>query len=290
MQRKTHWERLLPLIEESSGYTPDTRRCWQELCRRLHIEERTAPTRYTFYKYAAVACLLIAVALGTYIAIPKGQPVQLAYHCVSGRSNVSLPDHSSVWLHEATQLSYTQPDSHDHLRRVTLTGEAYFDVSHDEKHPFVIQTDGMSITVRGTKFNVEAFPDSEETNVSLLEGSVALQTATEHSVLTPGETAVYNKRDRRLSIEQTDVRFATSWATDRLQFSQQPLREVCRYLAKWYRMKIEIDPALSDTYRYSFTLRDEPLDEILRLMDRLHPMRYTFHEDKGVTIHARRDK
>ena len=59
---------------------------------------------------------------------------------------------------------------------VNVTGEAYFDVAHDADKPFIVQTEGMRIVVHGTKFNVDAFPGSENTLVSLVEGSVSLET------------------------------------------------------------------------------------------------------------------
>ena len=53
---------------------------------------------------------------------------------------------------------------------------------------------------------------------------------------------------------------------------------------KWYRIKIDVDPTLSNKYFYTFTLRSEPLDEILRIMARIQPMKYTFNEENELTI------
>ena len=60
---------------------------------------------------------------------------------------------------------------------MNLTGEAYFDVTHDKNNPFVVQMDGVKVVVHGTKFNVEAFPESDNIYVSLQKGSVSLETA-----------------------------------------------------------------------------------------------------------------
>lgn len=167
---------------------------------------------------------------------------------------------------------------------VNVTGEAYFDVAHDAEKPFIVQTEGMRIVVHGTKFNVDAFPGSETTLVSLIEGSVSLETKTENRFLQPGETATFNRNTQTLKVEKDDVKFASSWANKQIVFKNRSLGDICKLLSKWYRVKINLDPALSDKYFYTFTLRSEPLDEILRIMARIQPMKYTFNEKNELTI------
>ena len=91
------------------------------------------------------------------------------YSNLSGKSKVLLPDGSEVWMHTETSLQYGSQMNKDE-RIVNVTGEAYFDVAHDADKPFIVQTEGMRIVVHGTKFNVDAFPGSENTLVSLVEG------------------------------------------------------------------------------------------------------------------------
>ena len=142
----------------------------------------------------------------------------------------------------------------------------------------------MRIVVHGTKFNVDAFPGSENTLVSLVEGSVSLETETENRFLKPGETAIFNRKTLTLKVEKDDVHFASSWANTQLVFRNRSLGDICKLLSKWYRVKIDVDPTLSNKYFYTFTLRSEPLDEILRIMARIQPMKYTFNEENELTI------
>ena len=169
-------------------------------------------------------------------------------------------------------------------RIVNVTGEAYFDVAHDADKPFIVQTEGMRIVVHGTKFNVDAFPGSENTLVRLVEGSVSLETETENRFLKPGETSTFNRKTLTLKVEKDDVHFASSWANTQLVFRNRSLGDICKLLSKWYRVKIDVDPTLSNKYFYTFTLRSEPLDEILRIMARIQPMKYTFNEENELTI------
>ena len=67
-------------------------------------------------------------------------------------------------------------------------------------------------------------------------------------------------------------------------FKGKPLGYICRFLSKWYSVKINLSPSLSDKYIYSFTLRHETLEEIVRIMARLNPLEYNFDEHNVLTI------
>lgn len=194
-----------------------------------------------------------------------------------------MPDGSNVWIHSATSLTYNT-NYYSKNRNVRLNGEAYFDVAHDKDHPFVVETEGMKITVHGTKFNVESFLGSENTFVSLKEGSVSLETKAETRFLHPGEVGTFNKRNGRLQIEKGDIELAVSWASNQIVFKNRPLNEICPLLSKWYNVKINLSPELQEQYRYTFTLRHEPLEEIMRIMSRIHPINYEFNDENMLTI------
>lgn len=240
-----------------------------------------------FQRYVAAACVVVAVFLSAslYIGIKIGQPemAQQTYSNWGGKSEVALPDGSNVWIHSATSLTYNT-NYYSKNRNVRLSGEAYFDVAHDKDHPFVVETEGMKITVHGTKFNVESFPGSENTFVSLKEGSVSLETKAETRFLRPGEVGTFNKRNGRLQIEKGDIELAVSWASNQIVFKNRPLNEICPLLSKWYNVEIHLSPELQEQYRYTFTLRHEPLEEIMRIMSRIHPINYEFSDENVLTI------
>lgn len=284
------WEKIQANVE---NYTPNTEYYWNELVNRMHASEpkQTAkPAKKRFelkriYRYAVAACIAVAIGCSFYIGFLNGQPEAMPqlYSNLSGKSKVLLPDGSEVWMHTETSLQYESQMNKDE-RIVNVTGEAYFDVAHDADKPFIVQTEGMRIVVHGTKFNVDAFPGSENTLVSLVEGSVSLETETENRFLKPGETATFNRKTLTLKVEKDDVHFASSWANTQLVFRNRSLGDICKLLSKWYRVKIDVDPTLSNKYFYTFTLRSEPLDEILRIMARIQPMKYTFNEENELTI------
>lgn len=289
------WQKIQAKVVD---YTPDTAYYWKELTARMAAtsqekekEEPVVRKRLTLfgvlYRYAAVACLVLVsvVGLSYYMGatLNRQELAGQTFQNLSGKSKVRLPDGTDVWLHSNTILSYDGDFLVDD-RSVHLSGEAYFEVTSDKKRPFKVQTADVSVVVHGTKFNVDAPVGSDESTVSLVEGSVSLETAIENQFLKPGETAVYSTKSRRLNISQGDVLFDKSWANEQLQFANRPLGDVCRQLSKWYGVTIHVDPTLTDRYRYTFMLRNEPLEEILRILSRINPIAYSFDEENVLTI------
>lgn len=307
------WEKVRAKV---INYTPDVDYYWKEMMRRMEASEEaekkvaediqlsdSTPKKQTllkdkdqlmrlwalprFQRYVAVACLVVVVFLSAslYIGIKIGQPnmAEQIYSNWGGKSEVALPDGSNVWIHSATSLAYNT-NYYSKNRNVRLTGEAYFNIVHDKDHPFVVETEGMKIVVHGTKFNVESFPGSENTFVSLKEGMVALETKAETRFLQPGEVGTFNKRNGQLQVEKGDIELAVSWACNQIVFNNRSLKEICPLLSKWYNVKIHLDPELRTDYKYTFTLKNEPLEEIMRIMSRIHPIGYKFNDENVLTI------
>ena len=196
---------------------------------------------------------------------------------------ILLADGSTVWLHTGSTLTYdTNFNGGD--RRVKLCGEGFFDIAKDPKHPFTVEVGDMKVCVHGTKFNVRASADND-IMVSLLEGSISLDIGDgTHRQLQPGEIARYDTQTREISIECGNVAMESCWAAGKLSFEKQSLGEVCRYMARWYDTQIQIDQSLEHNYAYTFTITNEPLEEILRIMSRINPIVYTFDKDNSVSI------
>ena len=169
-------------------------------------------------------------------------------------------------------------------RRVKLRGEGFFEVAKDSERPFTVEVEGLEISVHGTKFNVRTAAD-RYVSVSLVEGSVSLDTGRgSRRLLRPGEIACYDPDTRKVVIGRGNVAMESCWAAGKLAFERQSLGEICHYMARWYDTEIHITPALAHNYAYTFTITDEPLEEILRIMSRINPIAYTFAEDNTVTI------
>ena len=285
------WENIQRKVET---YEPDVEYYWKELSSRIDRSvseediksENQQKTKHKFfrhlYKKIAVAVLVIAISGGCfYYFLPQkttGDTPQ-TYFSTTEKSKVILPDGTEVWLNSNTVLTYTKSETPG-LREVSLEGEAYFDVRHDAQSPFIIKTDDVSIKVHGTQFNVNSYKASKETVISLYEGSISMKIADMDLFLKPGEEAYFNKKSKTINIEKGRIEFSKTWTQDRVRIENKNMREVCRLLSKKYGVEIIVDSSISDNQSYTFTLKDQSLEEVFQIMSTITPINYAFTENQ----------
>ncbi|HWK98689.1 MAG TPA: FecR domain-containing protein, partial [Parapedobacter sp.] len=198
-----------------------------------------------------------------------------------GTYQITLPDGSKVWLNANSTLKYPSQFSKE-MRVVELEGEAYFDVSHQTNPigqqrsliPFLVKTNGQTIEVLGTQFNVSAYLDDSEAQTTLVEGSVRLSlsrksressfTPDNQVVLKPGEQGQFS--NGTITTRQVDTEQFTAWRYGRFVFQQTPMEDVLRQLGRWY--DIEVNYAGLPERQFNGDLpRNVPLSEALRLIE-----------------------
>lgn len=131
---------------------------------------------------------------------------------------LNLPDGSLVWLNAGSKVTYSQGFGVDD-RKLTLEGEGYFEVAHNEKVPFEVCTKEVNLRVLGTKFNFKNYSNDEEVMISLVEGKVALQNgikAMEELYLEPNERMVLNKLTGEMVKSKANVEYANIWRDNKL--------------------------------------------------------------------------
>lgn len=278
--------------QRAATYEPDRDRLWQQLQQRIGTYE--IPHADLFPKRRRSHLLQTAIAVAAAVAMTlfaartdlfhsAAVPAEQRLCAFEGKSQARLSDGSTVWLHGGSALAYDTRFAAGE-RRVKLRGEGFFEVARDAERPFIVEVEGLKISVHGTKFNVRTAAD-RSVSVSLVEGSVSLDTGSgSRRLLRPGEIACYDPDTRKVVIGRGNVAMESCWAAGKLAFDRQPLGEICRYMARWYDTEIHISPALARNYAYTFTITNEPLEEILRIMSRINPIAYTFAEDNTVTI------
>ena len=166
---------------------------------------------------------------------------------------VRLPDGSSVMLNHYSSLSYPEKFQSD-KREVELNGEAYFEVSKDPKHPFIVQTETIDVQVLGTHFNVDAYHDNLDVKTTLLSGSVAVSNKSKsvRMVLKPNEIAIYNKVEEKLTRKVLEnAEDEISWRQGEFIFDDLPLQEIARELEKIWQLfyLYYIMPVISTTHK-----------------------------------------
>lgn len=202
-----------------------------------------------------------------------------------GTSLVTLPDGSLVHLNAKSSLSYKQDFGHNE-RRVSLSGEGYFEVEKNTDKRFIVSTDVMDITVTGTKFNVYAYEHKDFVEMALVEGSVNVTTKDPgHNTLSvkPKQKVIYNKLTGQLSLEETSNQIETAWLTKELTFRHEQMKNVFRCLERKFGVVFEINNPhiLQDVYTGTFN--DENIESILRILKIHYGFEYTIN-DGIVTI------
>lgn len=237
---------------------------------------------------AAVAAIVIGVGLSTrlfssddnnsqlmsVISVPAGQ-----------RADIILPDGSKVCLNALSSLSYPASFSAAN-REVILSGQAYFEVTHDEKAPFTVHAGDYNIRVLGTEFDVEAYPESGDFCTTLVNGSVSVSSGVGPAdasglILRPHERAYL--KDGHLAVEQVDDLSSLRWREGLVCFRNETFRDIMKVFEKYYGVTIEISPSISDTNTYSGKFRQsDGLDYALRVLQRDLGFDYERDEDRPI--------
>lgn len=184
---------------------------------------------------------------------------------VGGQYQVTLPDGTKVWLNAATSLTYPARFQSNE-RKVELDGEAYFEVSKNEKQPFrVMLADSAGITVLGTHFNVMSYSNENTKEVTLLEGRVAVNSKNKTGELLPGMQAKI-KSNAMTKEEGVDTEEITGWKNGLFVFHDASIESIMRQAERWYDAKVVYQGEIKQQFNATI-LRREPLSKLLHLLE-----------------------
>ena len=189
---------------------------------------------------------------------------------------ITLSDGTTVCLNAGSRLSY--PDKFkQNTREVTLTGEAFFKVTHNSSNPFVIYSGKIKTTVLGTSFNVKAYNEDKAIKVTVVSGKVGvLATKANHPavLLTPNMQLVYTKTSETLATQKIeDASAVISWQQGKLQYHNTPLSDVLADVQRKYNVVIKADKNLLNCTLYA-DFNNMPLQKVLKLIEALVNARF----------------
>jgi len=197
---------------------------------------------------------------------------------VGSRTVVELSDGSLVYLNYGSRIKYPQNFS-GKTRRVTLSGEAYFEVAHNPDKPFVVITGLIDVKAVGTVFNVNAYSENNEIATTLVEGKVLVEKIKNNGntetieELIPGQHVIYEKNTGIVKSSQEQVDKFIAWKDGKLVFDNDPIEQVAQRLSRMFNVDIEVDDKVKQ-YKYTVTFVDEPLFQILELLTVATPIKY----------------
>ena len=205
------------------------------------------------------------------------------------RFELQLSDGTIVHLNSGTTLKYPVKFIAGENRQVFLDGEAFFEVTKDKKHPFVVNADKLNVQVLGTHFNVSSYPEDEHTDVVLVEGSVGLYTANEkfnsdkNTVLKPGYKGSFNKNNSLINTKEVNTDLYTSWINGGLMFRDMNFNTICKKLERHYDVSIIIKNNKLANEKFNASFGDKPIEKVLTYFKDVYGFEYT-NKNNVITI------
>ena len=247
--------------------------------------------KYTL-RYAVVigiAVLMTTLYLAKLQKKPENRPVAYEeFTTPSGqRAMLKLHDGTTVWLNASSTLRYPNIFV-GNIRKVELDGEAYFEVTHDEKVPFIVSTDKLDIKVLGTSFNVYAYKKDNSFITFLETGSIKIYPALDETnalFLSPNETA--ELKDNKLSKKSVLNKDFLLWKDGIYAFDDIPFKEIVRKLELYYDITIALENEKLAEYKFSGKFRQrDGVVSALRTFQKVYYFRFNKDDEQNcITIH-----
>ncbi|GAB3253209.1 hypothetical protein GCM10027347_12870 [Larkinella harenae] len=245
---ETTWPIHTELGAETESERALHHRVWNRLKQSVDETQPSAPAIRPFRRYwtYAVAAALGALCLLWFWQTPKPSSEPVAFRQIVApagqKAHVKLPDGTQVWLNAQSRLRYASVFGQTGQRLVELDGEAYFDVAHDQQHPFIVQSGTLATRVLGTQFNVRAYADDPAIEVAVLSGKVRVSDAQRHSVhLLPNQKSHFDRHTRTLKHQTiTNANDYRAWTTDQLILNNLTIAETARLLNRRFAVQIQV--------------------------------------------------
>lgn len=197
---------------------------------------------------------------------------------VGSRTVVQLSDGTIVFLNYGSKMKYPRNFT-GKTRQITLTGEGYFDVSHDPDRPFIVKAGRLSIKALGTEFDVRAYSQDDVVATTLVKGKVVVEKTIPGEktkpigVMVPGQHVVYHSNSGKIYLTKGKIEKYIAWKDGKMVFDNEPITVVARRLGRKFNVDIEVADDIKD-YTYTFTSVNDPLFLVLDLMTEVTDISY----------------
>lgn len=267
-----------------------------ELKNRIDLQIGMRKTRAFKYRILAAASVLLicvmSIALYQNLSSPAISTIieQFTYkekHMPAGqRGKIILADGSTVFLNGASTLRY--PQSFDGtIRKVTLVeGEAFFDIKHDVKKPFIVEANGINVRVLGTAFNVRSYNTFDDIKVTVSRGKVAVKAidpakSDKQTVLVVNEQVTINKHSFNLQKNHVDSKSISDWTEGKFVFDNESLGNIAATLQ--YTRNITVHFAKNELKSIHCSAHFEnadSLEDIIFALSRANGLNYTIKNNE----------
>ena len=180
--------------------------------------------------------------------------------------NLQLSDGTKVWLNASSSITFPTSFSGKE-RKVSITGEVYFEVAKDKSRPFMVSVNDMQVNVLGTHFNVNAYEDEKSVNTTLFEGSVLIRKKNVSVLLKPGQQAEKQKSGTIVVNNNVNLDQIIGWKNGTFFFENASLEMVLRQLSRWYDIDIVFEKGIKPRIFEGEIQRNLQLSQVLKILE-----------------------
>ena len=272
---------------------------WNNISVQLQFEEKrkTFRLRTYFQRYAAAAVIFILLGGGilfyTQHSITGHNTDRIAQARTLFQTTndqirlVILPDGSRIQMNRGTKFSYATHAFNLKQREVWLEGEAFFEVAKNKEKPFIIHTGTMQTTVRGTSFNVKAYPQLAENVVSVHTGKVEVSNRNQMlAVLTKNKQLTFHSTTKHFQTNDMDWENAAGWMDGKLVLCNANVKELQFRIKQNFNADLTIEGSLLEGAMFNSSFnKGTGLKDILERICTLYNVHYELSGNK-IRIHS----
>lgn len=280
-----------------SGSLHDAERSKEKIFQLVNekITRNQYQKKLILWKYLAVASLVALIAISGFLLVDNNiaKKQNVVYVETTAKygttSKIMLNDGSVVLLNSGSTLKYPAQFTKKH-RVVSLSGEAFFDITENKEHPFIVNTDKGKIKVLGTKFNLKDYIGDNKAIITLQEGSISFQkhnldTDEQPIILSPNQQIVYNKKQNSLEINDVNPSFYKKWENGGYYFEKEPFAEILKQLERGFNVKIKFqDAGLGKEVFSGIFDKEENIQQILDVFKRYKHFEYQVNGNEILII------
>lgn len=175
-----------------------------------------------------------------------------------------LADGSRVWLNAESSITYPTAFAGKE-RKVSVTGEAYFEIAHNPQMPFIVEKGEVRVQVLGTHFNFNSYEDENSIDVTLLEGALKVSRKRASGLIRPGQQAQVKEREIKL-INDADINTVMAWKNGLFVFKGRDINALMKQLSRWYDVEVVYDKKVDDLF-YATVPRNTNLSDLLKALE-----------------------
>jgi transmembrane sensor len=251
-----------------------------------NISPFSKPRLITRVRVAAIAAFFLIVAGATHFyfrasqAVPEIAKLNLAVAEAGKMKLIELADGSKIWLNSSSKLSY--PDRFSaNLREVTLLeGEAFFEIAHENKLPFIVHSKGVNTQVLGTSFNINAYKYSKDIEVTVNTGKVAVSVGNDLiDYLTPNEQIKYQLLTGKI-LKESVKNSRAPWMNGDIVLDQVDFESLKAILFDNYKYVLKNKGKHITGLHFSATLKkSDEIKNVMKLLSSINRTKYRLSQN-----------